>query len=239
MNLCAVFGDSPLQRIDDVGWYFRLRINSVSAGWVGGFGMGVTLSSPLQLTGLPDRAARVPRSWLAGYWGRTFANGQERLSSWKPQALRPGDEVGFLVDLAGECTIFVNDEERCRFADPPIPVKSQTDFELTALIDVAATATSVTFLDGAPPAASLLNRQGGHAGRNPQVRVASSEDAVPASLPAGVTVPLAGPPAAGVAAATVARPGEERPALQSAVAAAAVAAVRRVPQLPLHMLAVR
>eukprot|EP00931_Biecheleriopsis_adriatica_P065206 TRINITY_DN39804_c0_g1_i1.p1 TRINITY_DN39804_c0_g1~~TRINITY_DN39804_c0_g1_i1.p1 ORF type:complete len:1079 (+),score=180.83 TRINITY_DN39804_c0_g1_i1:96-3332(+) len=150
-HLCAVFGDAPLVKIPGVGWYFRLRINSVTQGWVGGFGIGITLSKQQALDLLPDRAARVPQSWIAGYWGRTFSNCLERPCVWKPQALRPSDEVGFLVNLEGECSVFVNDEERCRFADPPVPVKSSPEVELTALIDVSAAATSVTFLNGAPP----------------------------------------------------------------------------------------
>lgn len=150
-NLAAVFGDAPLPKIPGVGWYFRLRINTVSTGWVGGFGIGVTLSTPLALAVLPDRAKNVPRSWIAGYWGRAFANGHEQLSSWQPQSLKAMDEVGFLVNFEGECSVYVNDEERCRFADPAVPVKSIPDIELTALIDVSAAATSVTFLNGAPP----------------------------------------------------------------------------------------
>eukprot|EP00930_Biecheleria_cincta_P058080 TRINITY_DN43930_c0_g1_i1.p1 TRINITY_DN43930_c0_g1~~TRINITY_DN43930_c0_g1_i1.p1 ORF type:complete len:1085 (-),score=214.12 TRINITY_DN43930_c0_g1_i1:122-3376(-) len=150
-NLCAVFGDAPLVKMPGVGWYFRLRINSTNTGWVGGFGIGVTLSSCQTLSTLPDRAARVPRSWLAGYWGRTFSDGHELSSNWKPQTLRPMDEVGFLVNLEGECSVFVNDEERCRFGNPSVPVKAAVEPELTALIDVSAAATSVTFLNGAPP----------------------------------------------------------------------------------------
>jgi len=152
-QLCAVFGDSPLQLVPGVGWYFLLRINSTKHGWVGGFGIGVTLSKPSALECLPDRAKCVPQSWLAGYWGRTFSNGHERLSDWKPQALRAGDEVGFLVTLDGVCHVCINSEERCRFSDPPVPVVGKAgmaDLELTPLIDVSVAAASVTFLDDSP-----------------------------------------------------------------------------------------
>lgn len=169
-SLCAVFGDGPLRRIPGVGWYFRLRIDSVCVGWVGGFAIGVTLTHPLSLSCLPDRAARVPRSWIAGYWGRTFANGQERFCSWRPQSLRLGDEVAFLVGLEGECVVFVNNEEQCRFADPPVPVRAISagspnhghgagaggGVEMTPLLDLSATAASVTFLNGAPPPPSVF-----------------------------------------------------------------------------------
>lgn len=158
-QLCAVFGDAPLQKIVDVGWYFRLRILSVNTGWVGGFGIGITLSTPSALATLPERASRVQHSWLAGYWGRTYSNGVERLIEWKPQDLCQNDEVGFLVTTEGECVVYINDVERCRFGDPPVPVKPSLcpdgEPELTALIDVTpTTAACVEFLNDAQPPAS-------------------------------------------------------------------------------------
>merc|ERR1712176_686718 len=117
-------------------------------------------SSPRSLTELPDRAGKVPNSWIAGYWGRTFSNGHEQHSEWRPQDLRRNDEVGFLVTLDGECIVFVNDVERCRFADPPVPVKSQSDIQLTALLDLSATTASVKFqAGGAPPPTSAARRK--------------------------------------------------------------------------------
>jgi len=157
----AVFGDAPLQKIPDVGWYVQLRIITVCCGWVGGFGIGVTLSTPTALATLPDRASRVDHSWMAGYWGRTFSNGNEQLSDWQPQNLVPNDEVGFLVTTEGECVVFVNGAERCRFGDPHVPVRPgewATEPELTALIDVAP-GSSVEFLRGEPPQRSAVARR--------------------------------------------------------------------------------
>merc|ERR1711924_28659 len=90
------------------GWYFELRINEVVTGWVGGLGIGVSLMSPSQITCLPDRAWRVPRTWIAGYWGRMFANGTQFIIDWKPQDLAVGDTVGFQVTPTGECVVYVN-----------------------------------------------------------------------------------------------------------------------------------
>jgi len=167
-QLCAVFSDEPLLKASDLGWYFRLKLNTVNSGWVGGFGIGVTLSTPAGMATLPDRAARVQHSWLAGYWGRTFSNGSERLSDWKPQDLQSNDEVGFLVTTEGECVVYVNDIERCRFGDPPVPVKAGmfSDSEppqLFALIDVTRTCNDgpvYSILRGAhpPPAAFMGTR---------------------------------------------------------------------------------
>eukprot|EP00811_Abedinium_folium_P034529 NODE_7403_length_1582_cov_2.118900.p1 GENE.NODE_7403_length_1582_cov_2.118900~~NODE_7403_length_1582_cov_2.118900.p1 ORF type:complete len:400 (-),score=103.15 NODE_7403_length_1582_cov_2.118900:153-1352(-) len=176
--LSAVFGDAPLPRIENVGWYFRLRVNSANAGWIGGFAIGVTLCDPTSLAALPDRASRVPRSWLAGYWGRTYSNGREHACSWRPQTLRADDEVGFLVDLDGECVVYVNDEEVCRFADPPVPV---TSVELTTLLDVASAAASVTLLSGAPPPPAAVHGWRPHGG--------TGCGSVAMRLPGGVSSP--------------------------------------------------
>ena len=40
---------------------------------------------------------------------------KESPGNFTPQALLAGDEVGFLVDLAGACFVYVNNEERRRY----------------------------------------------------------------------------------------------------------------------------
>lgn len=241
LNLCAVFGDEPLQLIPSVGWYYRLRVNTTSTGWVGGFGIGVTLTSPGCLDVLPERAARVPLSWLAGYWGRTFSNGQERPSMWKPQSLKEGDEVGFLVDVQGECSVFVNDEERCRFSEPGVPVHNLSELEITPLIDVASAVVSVTFLIGAPPPPAALPGMRGASlaptapppsptRNNSECILGQQHTRSTGALPMPTSqiqaLPTAGPVA----------PCMQKSAAQAAQAAAAKAAVQRVPQLPLRNL---
>jgi hypothetical protein len=149
---CVVLGDSPLELHVGCGWYFELRINEVVTGWVGGLGIGVTLTRPGSLPCLPDRAWRVPNSWIAGYWGRMFGNGQQHLIDWKPQELKASDRVGFLVNLKGECIVYVNDEVRVHFTESKIPVNPiGKGAELTALVDVFASAASVTLIDANPP----------------------------------------------------------------------------------------
>merc|ERR1719158_554718 len=147
---CVVLGDAPLELHVGCGWYFELRINEVVAGWVGGLGIGITLTRPGSLPCLPDRAWRVPNSWIAGYWGRMFGNGQQHLIDWKPQDLKAGDRVGYLVNLKGECIVYVNDEVRVQFTESKVPV-SPKGTELTALVDVFASAASVTLIDAQPP----------------------------------------------------------------------------------------
>jgi len=159
-------GESPLPKIHGVGWYFRVRVDS-AAGWAGGlsFGIGVSLASCKAQQRPHNCRKGGHRSWAAGYWGsmaagrraRTIAEGLERLCEWKPQEdLQQGDEVAFLVTLEGECALFVNDEECCRFADPLVPVATVPEVHLTALIDFSSTAASATFLKDAPLPPSVL-----------------------------------------------------------------------------------
>lgn len=150
---CVVIGDHALDFFAGTGWYFELRINEVVTGWVGGLGLGVTLTHPSAVAALPDRAWRIPESWMAGYWGRMFTNGQQHLIDWKPQELRSNDKVGFLVTPQGHCIVYVNGEEKVNFSEVPVPVESG-DVELTALVDVFASTASVSLCDSHPPEAA-------------------------------------------------------------------------------------
>merc|ERR1712039_889477 len=80
----VAIGGAALQR-QEHGLYFELRIEKVIDGWVGGLGIGVTHTPPSTFddwtdsTGkhIPDVAWRVPQSFLVGYTGRVYLNGQE------------------------------------------------------------------------------------------------------------------------------------------------------------------
>lgn len=147
---CVVMGDSPLELFPGVGWYFELMINDVVTGWVGGLGIGITMSKASRITALPDRAWRIPDSWIAGYWGRMFTDGQQHFVDWKPQDLRTRDKVGFLVTMEGECKVYVNGDLKVKFNEVLVPVKTGSD-EPTALVDIFASTASVTLLEGAQP----------------------------------------------------------------------------------------
>ena len=46
-------------------------------GWVGGLGIGLTQTSSASLRRAPDKAWRMPRTFILGYWGRAFCDGKE------------------------------------------------------------------------------------------------------------------------------------------------------------------
>jgi len=96
----VLIGSTPLARQKD-GWYFEVEIRETVEGWVGGVGIGVTTTSPGNLRRVPDKAWRMPNTYIIGYWGCVFLDGQERRTSWKPDLLQAGSKVGLLISESG------------------------------------------------------------------------------------------------------------------------------------------
>ena len=92
---------------------------------------------PVAMSRVPRR---IPGSWVAGYWGRMFTNGQQHLIDWKPQDLKQQDRVGFLVSPKGESVVYVNGQEKVRFKETLVP----TEEPLLPIVDVFASTASVT-----------------------------------------------------------------------------------------------
>lgn len=92
------------------GWFFEVEVLETVTGWVGGLGIGVTTTPPTQLRRVPDKAWRLPRSFIVGYWGCIFVDGQERRTAWGADSLCAGARVGVLVtnNGRGDLIVFVN-----------------------------------------------------------------------------------------------------------------------------------
>lgn len=142
-------GAAPLPKIEGVGWYFRLQLGASIGSGNCAFGIGVSLG-----------LGSAGRRWVAGYWGES---GRQRIHEemecyfeWHPHGLREGDEVAFLVNLKGRCFVFINGQECCQFADPPVPVTATDEVELSALVDSSA---PVTFLGNSPLPSCLASGQ--------------------------------------------------------------------------------
>jgi len=92
------------------GCFFEVVVQETVAGWVGGLGIGVTSTSPSDLRRLPDKAWRIPDSFIVGYWGCIFLDGQEHRTAWRSDSLVVGSRVGLLVtnDGRGDLIVFVN-----------------------------------------------------------------------------------------------------------------------------------
>jgi len=106
----VAIGSGPLPR-QSWGYYFEVLVQETVAGWVGGLGIGVTSTSPGSLRRVPDKAWRLPDSYIVGYWGCIFLDGKEHRTVWRSDALCPGSRVGLLVtgDGRGDLIVFVND----------------------------------------------------------------------------------------------------------------------------------
>merc|ERR1740121_1894968 len=96
----------PLQRL---GRYFEVVVEETVAGWVGGLGIGVTATPPEQVRRVPDKAWRMPNTFIVGYWGCIFLDGVERRNSWHPASLNSGARVGLLVSEEGDLLVFVDE----------------------------------------------------------------------------------------------------------------------------------
>lgn len=105
----VVIGSGPLKQ-HAYGWYFEAVVHETVAGWVGGLGIGVTSTAPGTLRRVPDKAWRIPSTFIVGYWGCVFLDGTEHRTSWRSDTLCAGAKVGFLItsDEMRNLYVFVN-----------------------------------------------------------------------------------------------------------------------------------
>eukprot|EP00746_Dinoflagellata_sp_MGD_P076926 gnl/MRDRNA2_/MRDRNA2_30925_c0_seq1.p1 gnl/MRDRNA2_/MRDRNA2_30925_c0~~gnl/MRDRNA2_/MRDRNA2_30925_c0_seq1.p1 ORF type:complete len:611 (-),score=111.59 gnl/MRDRNA2_/MRDRNA2_30925_c0_seq1:20-1852(-) len=150
----VAIGNGPL-RTDELGWYFEVEILEVISGWMGGLGIGVTVLDSDYVTSLPDRlpdkAWRLPNTYMAGYWGRIFCAGKEHRTMWNAESLEVHDRVGFLVTTEGEILVFVNGTQKA-WLNAGIPVPTQTERRhLLPVVDVFSATKSIHLIHGAEP----------------------------------------------------------------------------------------
>ena len=137
-------GPVPLQ---EHGRYFEVTVEDTVPGWVGGLGIGVTSSTPQGLKRVPDKAWRIPKTMIIGYWGCVFLDGCEQRTAWRADSLHPGARVGFLVTRGGDLLIFVDGEAVVRVDGA---VESQKE-PLYPVVDVFAATRVVSMSPSARP----------------------------------------------------------------------------------------
>lgn len=140
----AVMGSEALPR-QSRGLFFEVVIQQVLEGWMGGLGIGVTHTPPGQLTRLPDKAWRVPESFVVGYSGSAYFNEKEQRISWQPDTLQVGQRVGFLITGDGRehLLIFVDDKEVLRIDGGDLHAQGLRDAPLYPLVDVFNAAQAI------------------------------------------------------------------------------------------------
>lgn len=148
----VVLVNAPLARRAE-GFYFEVRICQTTEGWVGGLGIGVTHTCPGDLQTVPDKAWRIPSTFIVGYWGTVFLNGKERLARWRPDSLQAGTNVGLLItgDGRNDLLVFVNGTPAIHIDGAALKAAGLRPAPLYPVVDVFASTTSVTLLPQAGP----------------------------------------------------------------------------------------
>lgn len=131
--------------------YFEVEVCQTVDGWIGGLGIGVTHSSPSDLKEqrLPDKAWRVPRSFVLGYAGNKYLNGKEGTVDWQSDQLRVGQRVGLLID-GGSLFVLVDGQEVASVPEAEmLSAGLRQDEPLYGIVDIYNAALSVRLLPGA------------------------------------------------------------------------------------------
>jgi len=143
----VAIGSSPLE-LQGSGWYFEVAIAETVTGWVGGLGIGVTRTPPEGLRRVPDKAWRLPSTYIVGYWGCVFLDGRERRTRWRSDTLQTGSRVGLLVTATtGDLIIFVDDVPVV-FAEAAL---DRTNEPLYPVVDVFAATRVISLTRTAAP----------------------------------------------------------------------------------------
>jgi hypothetical protein len=145
----VVVGSAPLNQ-QEQGYYFEVVVKETVCGWVGGLGLGVTRMCPEEMKRMPDKAWRIPSTFIVGYWGCLFLDGREKRTRWKADTLKVGSRVGLLVtgDGRGDLIVFVDGEAVVR-ADDVLPTSNNVQEPLYLVIDVFAATLSVELVPNA------------------------------------------------------------------------------------------
>lgn len=147
----VLVGSAPLP-LQQHGYYFEVEIRETVEGWVGGLGLGITRTGPDNLRRVPDKAWRMPNTFIVGYWGCVFLDGKEMRTKWRADTLVAGSRVGLLLsgNGSGDLRVFVGGEAVVTVEGA---LKDHVGCrEFYPVIDVFAATLSVTLLpSGTPP----------------------------------------------------------------------------------------
>lgn len=113
---CVLVGDRPL-----AGSGFAITIDEVrtpEGSLDGGLGIGVVATPPP--AALPERAWRVPKSCVVGYWGALYVDERPQAITWKSSTLKVGDQVEFHI-VHAEVLVVVNGEVVVQEGVPGLP----------------------------------------------------------------------------------------------------------------------
>lgn len=135
------------------GWYFEVEVLQTVDGWLGGLGIGVTHTDPSEMKDqrLPDKASKVPRTFILGYAGFKFLNGSSDAIEWQAERLQAGQRVGLFVSRTTmDLLVLVDGQEVTRVLGHELRSKGfDCNEPLYGIVDVSNAALSVRLLPGA------------------------------------------------------------------------------------------
>jgi len=142
-------GMGSLQCLPQGGYFYQVSVDETMGGWVGALGLGVTRCPEAIVDRLPEKAWKLPHTYMIGYWGRLFCGNKEYETTWEAQRLKPGDVIGFRITKLGEIIVYVNGVAQ-EYINACFPTDDKPCYPL---VDVFGATTSVTMLKspGQPP----------------------------------------------------------------------------------------
>jgi len=140
----VAIGSGPLAR-QKWGWYFEVTVRETLPGWTGGLGIGMTRTAPDQIERVADKAWRIPSTYVVGYWGCAFIEGEEVRVRWCSDRLQVGARVGVLItsDGDGDLIVFVDDKPVVR-VNKRVHIESEAVEQFYPIVDVFAATRAVT-----------------------------------------------------------------------------------------------
>jgi len=143
----VAIGSSPLDR-QARGLYFEVELRQTVDGWLGGLGIGVTHTPPGRIGRLPDKAWRIPETFIVGYSGSLYLNGGETKVEWQPDTLKAGQRIGLLVTGDGResLAVFVDGREELRIDGARLHEAGLRDAPLYPVVDVFNASQSLLLL---------------------------------------------------------------------------------------------
>lgn len=134
------------------GWYFEVEVLQTVHGWLGGLGIGVTQADPREMKDqrLPDKASRIPKTYILGYVGSKYLNGSCEFIDWQPGLLQAGQRVGLLIArTTNDLVVTVDGEEVAKVSGDDLRSAGFSAEPMYGIVDVFNATLSIRLLAGA------------------------------------------------------------------------------------------
>ncbi|CAJ1355935.1 unnamed protein product, partial [Effrenium voratum] len=98
---------------------------------------------------VPDKAWRVPGTFIVGYTGARYLNGREGTIDWQPEQLKAGQRVGLLIaSYSQDLVVYVDGLEAARVPGAELKAANLGEGPLFSIVDVYNATLAVKLLPG-------------------------------------------------------------------------------------------